>query len=261
MAQSVLMVYEDLSSLKESDYWTKYIKFYEKYWDGTATPQSSWWGQEYDNFRESLSGHLGMDKNHVKDCFFMKNNDGNYFVCPIGSEVNLNILAVENIIPFEWFLLFHSGEKNYFYTHTGFGAVHHDSIYYTSDINDSFERIIQAEKIVTDFINNKSENLGKYENLTKLDAIIQGIINIKDWLSGFGKKGKLILNYGEISNHIIQESMKNEDSVGQLWNILKDLENGNTDRADNDLKFLELKWVDISRSASGINPETSISLQ
>ena len=62
MAQSVLMVYEDINSLTESEYWTKYINFYERYWDGPATPQSSWWGQEYENFRESLSEHLGIEK-------------------------------------------------------------------------------------------------------------------------------------------------------------------------------------------------------
>ena len=54
------MVYEDLESIKENGkYWKDYVEFYEKYWDAPATPKSSWWGIEYEEFRESLSQHLG----------------------------------------------------------------------------------------------------------------------------------------------------------------------------------------------------------
>ncbi|MGH7885974.1 MAG: hypothetical protein ACRENO_09805, partial [Thermodesulfobacteriota bacterium] len=142
MAQSVLMVYEYLDALRESEYWEQYINFYQKFWDGPATPQSSWWGREYQEFRESLSNHLGLDKKYIKDCFFMKDKDDKYYICPIGSDVkNLNILATENMIPYEWFLLFGDEEKSYFFTHTGFGAIHHDAIYYSTKIMQSLERI------------------------------------------------------------------------------------------------------------------------
>lgn len=45
MAQSVIMIYESLEAIKsKKDYWKTYIDHYEKFWDGPATPQSSWWG-------------------------------------------------------------------------------------------------------------------------------------------------------------------------------------------------------------------------
>ena len=261
MAQSVLMVYEKISSIADSEYWTKYINFYQKYWDGPATPQSSWWGQEYENFRESLSDHLGIDKSHIKDCFFIKDKQEEYFICPIGSQINLNILAIDNIIPFEWFLLFNENEKNYFYTHTGFGAVHHDSIYYTTTLENSVDRINKAEEILKNISEKEPEILKNYDYLKKIHNISQGIFNIKDWLSGFGTEGRIILNYGEISNHIVQDSMKNENSVGELWDIIDKLAARNFEEADLNLKYLDIKWSDISRNAAGIVPETSTSLQ
>ena len=116
MAQTVLMVYENIESLKDKkNYWKSYVEFYEKYWDAPATPKSSWWGVEYDEFRRSLSGQLGLDTDHIQDCFFTKDKEGNYYICPIGKEVNLNIMACENFIPLEWFVLFDSEQKSYLY--------------------------------------------------------------------------------------------------------------------------------------------------
>lgn len=52
MAISVLMVYQPIESTREKErYWRSYVSYYEKYWDGPATPQSSWFGKEYDEFR------------------------------------------------------------------------------------------------------------------------------------------------------------------------------------------------------------------
>ncbi len=261
MAQSVLMVYEHIESLNEFDYWKKYIGFYEKYWDGPATPQSSWWGQEYNNFRQSLSDHLGTETQHIKDCFFFKNEGGEYFVCPIGNSINLNILAIDNIIPLEWFILFHADEKKYFFTHTGFGAVHHDSIYYRSNLEKSMDRINKAEKLLINSFKIDEGNLKSYEYIIKLKEVVKGIFNIKDWLSGFSKEGMIILNYGEITNHIVQDSMKNENSVGEIWNILDNLEKRNFKEANSDLRHFNIKWSDISMNAAGLQNDMHTKLQ
>lgn len=252
MAQSVLMVYEYLDSLKESNYWQQYIDFYQKFWDGPATPQSSWWGREYTEFRQSLSNQLGLDEKYLKDCFFLKDNDEKYYVCPIGMDVkNLNILAAENGIPYEWFLLFANSEKNYFYTHTGFGAIHHDAIYYSTKIQKCIERIEKAESIISGALSGIDQNLKNYESLKKLEMIKEGIFNIKNWISGFDGNGIIILNYGEISACIDQNLLKKENSVGNLWDIIEHIEKGELEKADSELRKLDIKWIDISSNASG----------
>lgn len=252
MAQSVLMVYEYLDALNESNYWMEYINFYLKFWDGPATPKSTWWGREYQEFRQSLSNHLGLDEKHLKDCFFIKDKDEKYYVCPIGSDLkNLNILAAENRIPYEWFLLFGDEEKNYFYTHTGFGAIHHDSIYYCTKIEQSLDRMKEAENLISNSLETLGGDINNFESLKKLQLIKEGIFNIKDWISAFFGKGILILNYGEICSFIDQNLLKDENSVGNLWGILENIKKGELAKADTDLKFLDIKWMDISSNAAG----------
>lgn len=252
MAQSVLMVYEDFKSLKDKkNYWKKYIEFYEKYWDSPATPKSSWWGREYQEFRESLSNQLGLEEKHIQDCFFIKDDEGNYYICPIGSEINLNIYSCENFIPFEWFLIFDSEEKRFFYTHTGYGAIHHDSIYYRSNTEKSIKRLDEADTIVKKTLNFLGKDINKYPGLQKLNSINEGISNIKEWLKGFSSSGITLLNYGEICSFIEQESMKNEDSVGELNTILEKLKDNDLSTAESNLKLLDFKWADINNKASG----------
>lgn len=260
MAQTVLMVYEDLNSIKENrEYWNEYVQFYEKYWDAPATPKSSWWGQEYEEFRESLSSHLGLDKKHIKDCFFTRDKDDNYFICPIGQEVNLNIMACDNFIPLEWFLLFDSSEKSYFYTHTGFGAVHHDAIYYSTGLAGSLERLDYALKILTENFNETDPELNNHPELRNLTFVAEGVSNMTEWLNGFSENGVIMLNYGEICNFIEPDSMKNEDSVGEIRRVIKDIEKQDLASADRTLKLLNFKWFDISSKASG--EADNISLQ
>ena len=259
MAQAVLMVYEELNSIKENgEYWRDYVQFYEKYWDAPATPKSSWWGQEYEEFRESLSHQLGVDKKHIKDCFFTKDKDGNYFICPIGQEINLNIMACDNFIPLEWFLLFDSSEKGYFYTHTGFGAVHHDAIYYTSGLTGSIERLENSLKILTENINQTDAGLGNYPELQNLKFLAEGLSHMNEWLNGFSGKGVIMLNYGEICNFIEPDSMKNEDSVGEIRRVLENIEKRDLSSAETTLKLLNLKWIDITSKASGESENISL---
>lgn len=252
MAQTVLMVYENLESVKDNkNYWQSYVEFYEKYWDAPATPKSSWWGMEYDEFRESLSVQLGLDKKHIKDCFFTKDDKGSYYICPIGMEVNLNIMACENFVPLEWFILFESGQKSYFYTHTGFGAIHHDAIYYSTGIKVGIEKMDRAEKVLSGVTEKYKEEITKYPELKKLHYVLEGIKNMALWLKGFSKDSIIMLNYGEICSFIEQDSMKNEDSVGEIGQIIELLATGDLGLAESNLKLLDFKWSDIASKASG----------
>ena len=246
------MVYENLESLgANTNYWKSYVEFYEKYWDAPANSKSSWWGVDYEEFRESLSSQLGLEKKDIKDCFFTKDKNNKYYICPIGMEVNLNIMACENFVPLEWFFLFESEQKAYFYTHTGFGAIHYDAIYYSSEIKKSIEKLNISESILCDLINNRKDELRKYPELGRLNYILEGIKNIQSWLKGFSSGGIIILNHGEICSFIEPDSMKNEDSVGALWQILEDLKSGRLNEAESELKLLDCKWADIASKASG----------
>jgi len=259
MAQAVLMVYEDLNSIKENGiYWKDYVRFYEKYWDAPASPKSSWWGQEYEEFRVSLSTQLGLDKDSIRDCFFTKDKDNNYYICPIGKEVNLNIMACDNFIPLEWFLLFESAQKSYFYTHTGFGAIHHDAIYYSSDLSGSLKRLNETLVILSETVKDSSGNLNKYPQIKNLSFIAEGVSHMLEWIKGFTGSGIIMLNYGEICSFIEPDSMKNEDSVGEMRKVLEEIQNDDLSAADTTLKLLNLKWLDISSKASGESGNISL---
>ena len=46
--------------------------------------------------------------------------------------------------------------------------------------------------------------------------------------------------------------MKNENSVGELKSILKDLEKNDVINAESNMRLLNAKWFDISSKASGV---------
>ena len=252
MAQTVLMVYEKLETLKENrDYWQKYIKFYEKFWDGPATPNSSWWGRDFDEFRQSLSNELNLDESLINDCFFIKNEENNYFICPVGMQTNLNIITCENYVPLEWFSIFDEDEKHYFYTHTGFGAIHHDAIYYRTTIDSSLKKMDNFQEMLFESFNKKENDLKNYPELQKLKFLIEGIDNLKNWVINFDNSGLIILNYGEICSYIEQNTLKNENSVGELLDILNSFRYGDFNKAESDLRILDYKWTDIAAKAIG----------
>lgn len=261
MAISVLMVYQPIESTREQEsYWRSYVEFYEKYWDGTATPQSSWFGKEYDQFRESLSRQLGMGKKEIQDCFFIKDKQGGYYIVPVGSELNINIFSAENFIPFEWFLMFSKDEKRYFYTHTGFGAIQQDSIYYKGTVNDALQRLGVSKHNIESALN-KIE-AGTYQDFAEtLKELSDNIINLENWLSDFDPRSFIILNYGEISNYIEPESMKNEDSVSEIHDILSSASGGSIDQAKSALIYLRTKWNEIRSVITGERPETTSTMQ
>ena len=43
-----------------------------------------------------LSNELGMGKDEVQDCFFLQDEEENYFVVPVGSKVNINIFSASS---------------------------------------------------------------------------------------------------------------------------------------------------------------------
>lgn len=261
MAISVLMVYQPIESTREKEnYWRSYVEFYEKYWDGPATPQSSWFGREYDEFRQSLSNQLGMGKNEIQDCFFLQDENENYFIVPVGSDVNINIFSAENFIPFEWFLMFSKEEKHYFYTHTGFGAIQQESIYYNGNVEQAQKRL-QVAKEYIDTALNKIEVGSCQEFAEMLKELTDNIVNLENWLSGFDQRSIIILNYGEISNHIERESMKNEDSVSEIYSILSLAGEGKINEAESALTYLTSKWNSIRSAITGDRPQTSSTMQ
>lgn len=261
MALSVLMVYEPVSSTRDKEnYWRSYISFYEKFWDGPATPQSAWYGRDYDEFRGALAKELGLEKKEIQDCFFMKDSEGNYYVVPVGAKVNLNIFSAENFIPIEWFLMFEGGEKKYFYTHTGFGAIHHDAIYYNTRIEDALKRLKDAVRQIDAAIEHEGGAPTQILSETLTD-IKRGVLNVADWLSGFDASGYVLLNYGEICSHIEPDSMKNEDSVSELRHAVRLAGEGMFEEAESSLRILLGKWDEIQKAASGNKPTASSTLQ
>ncbi len=261
MAISVLMVYQPIESTREKEgYWRSYISFYEKYWDGPATPQSLWFGQEYDEFRKSLSNQLGIGKKEIQDCFFQKDDEGNYFIVPVGEEVNINIFSAENFIPFEWFLMFSKEEKHYFYTHTGFGAVQPDSIYYHARVEDTTQRLKQSKDDIETALQNIEA--GSSQHLAEtLKELGDNMCNLESWLSGFDPKSFIVLNYAEICSHIEPDSMRNEASVSEIHHVLSLAREGKFDEAESALNYLTSKWYEIRAVITGNRLESTNTVQ
>ena len=262
MAISVLMVYQPIESTGvEESYWRSYINFYEKYWDGPATPQSSWYGKEYEDFRCSLSGELGLETDEIKDCFFIKDKEGRHFLAPITQEVNLNIFSAENFVPYEWLLMYSGDEKKYFYTHTGFGAVHQDAIYYNTRVETAEERLKDSIADVDAALHELGEK-SAYPTLREMLSVVKdGMVNLLDWLSGFDESGFVLLNYGELCAHIVQDTLKNEDSVTELRRAIELAADGDYEESEGTLRVLESKWEEIRAAATGSEASSTSTVQ
>ncbi len=244
------MTYEPLDKTGDrQDYWRSYITFYEKFKDGPATPNSAWYGSEYDAFRESLSKALGIEKRLIEDCFFMKDEEGKYYVTPVGSKANPNIFSAENFIPFEWFLMYDGTEKSYFFTHTGFGAIRQEAIYYKTRVGTALGRLGSAVSDMDSFLVSP-ESSGRPALTGILNDLKSGAENLTHWLSGFDPASFVLLNYGEMSNRIDPEAMKNEDSVSELRLALTMAGEGNAEDAEKVLAMVLSKWEAINRSFS-----------
>jgi hypothetical protein len=255
------MTYEPLEKTGDKyDYWRSYISFYEQFKDGPATPNTAWYGSEYDAFRESLSKELGIEKHLIEECFFMKDEDGKYYVTPVGSSANPNIFSAENFIPLEWFLMYEGAEKKYFFTHTGFGAIEHDAIYYKTRVGNAIGRLDSAMDGIDSFLASPGA-AGRPALSGKLSDLKSGAENLRHWLSGFDPGSFVLLNYGDISSRMDRNQIKNEDSVSDLRNVLTLASEGSPDDAEKVLAMLLSKWESINRTLEPAEEKLPSTLQ
>ncbi|MEE2975654.1 MAG: hypothetical protein VX343_04305 [Thermodesulfobacteriota bacterium] len=245
--KSALLLYQSLEKIDSNkDYWEKYIKFHEMYWDGPASTQNVYYGREYEEYRISLSNHLEMEAEDIKDCLFTKHENGRYYLTPLGDDSNKYILESENIIPPQWFFLFANEEKKFFYSHAGDGAVQADGIYYVTDSASSKKRLNEVQLILTEM--EKSEPPKAIEIFSK--DLEFGISELNFWLSNFDEDSMLILNYAELNTIIHEFTLKNENSVQDLWFLIKNLEKKKYNEASSDLKIFKQKWSEIGEKSS-----------
>ena len=211
------MVYQNLKNItEEKEYWDKYIKFHELYWDGPNASQNVFYGNEYEEYRSSLSKYLEVDPDNIKDCLFTKHESGEYYLTPLGVDSDKYIMESENSIPSHWFLLFENSEKKFFYSHAGEGAIQPDGIYYNTDCSLSKKRLNNVKSILENQSSNDIPN--EFELFTKELAF--GLSEIYYWIEKFPDDSMIVLNYAEISSVIHEFTLKNENSVSDLWAII-----------------------------------------
>lgn len=251
MANSSLIVYEPVENFGDkTDYWSSYIDFYEKYWGGPTSPFGVWFGNEYESFRKAISSNLDMEEGDIEDCFFMKDENGRYYIAPLGSKGQSHIFVSENIIPLHWFVIFRGEERKILYTHWGFNAISYDT-----KLESGLRRLTEAEKVVGSVIdmNDSSSQL-----LSRLTEIRAGVRKLFSLLSGFDPSGSVVLNYGDVCSFIHPYKISNENSVKDLWDVLTLLREGEVADADSRLNMLIQKWDDIRLKASGVPERTFI---
>jgi len=245
MAISSILIYEPIDSFRDkSNYWKEYAHFYEQYWGGPTSPLGVWFGNEYEAFRSALSSHLGMGKDEVEDCYFMKDEEGKYYISPMYSKSNSS--HSENIIPLDWFILFSEDERKSLYTHWGFNAIH-----YNTTIETALSRIDEAMQILSNCFENYKEGQIKSLFANNLTVMSHSLSDLQTWFSGFDKSGFIVLNYGEICSFINPATLKNEQSVGEIWKFLHQLNKGELEEASTSLRILFQKWEGIRAQATG----------
>jgi len=245
MAISSILIYEPIESFgSKSNYWKEYAEFYEKYWGGPTSPLGIWFGNEYEAFRNSLSKHLGMDKKEIEDCYFMKDEEGKYFVAPMYSKSNT--AHSENIIPIDWFVLFGEDERKSLYTHWGFNAIHYDT-----RIETALDRINEALEILSGCFEEHAEKKLQSLFANNLSIMFQSLTELQTWFSGFNKSGFIVLNYGDVCSFMHINALNNERSVHEIWQFLHQLEQGELEKASSSLRILFQKWDGIRAQASG----------
>lgn len=251
MAKSIMLVYEPLSVIKgDKAYWESYISFYEKFWDHPSSPRSIWYGTEYEEFKNALSRFLHIEIDRVENCFFFKDEDGRYYLSPLGSE-HLNALVIENAIPESWFVLFDQSERNFFYTHTGFGAITMDGIYYKTRLGFGLERIKKAQGIIGNVEPTIRSSAMTLPFSRLVSQIHREIKDLEVWLTAFDKDSFVILNYGDICSHIQPQTFKNENTVREIWEFLSLIELEKFEEADLKIRLVQQKWKEIRDRTSG----------
>jgi hypothetical protein len=247
MATSNLIIYEPLGTFGlESEYWKSYIEFYELYWGGPTSPFGVWFGNEYKNFRKSLSERINVPESDIKDCYFLKDDDGSYFIAPIQSDIQNYLIYIENIIPVEWFLLFREDERKSLFSHWGFNA-----IYYSTKLQTGLSRVESSKSLFQKTLNSISPEIKESEIISILSSLIDGCEQLINLLSGYNIKGHIILNYGEICSYIHTYTLDNEKSVKDICVFIELLKNSEYEKANTAIKILFQKWNEIFNNASG----------
>ncbi len=181
----------------------------------------------------------------------MKDKEGRYYISPLDSEINAYLLYAENHIPLHWFILFNDEERKFLYSHSGFGAIHYEGIYYDTKINLSLERLKEADAIIRKTVQGHEKSKLKLPIFHKLNEIQAEIVKLQTWLSGFDSSGYVLLNYGEICSFIHPYTMQNECSVKEIEQVLTLISKDQIDEAQSVLNVINQKWEDIRRKASG----------
>jgi len=252
MATSSILIYEPIDSFRDkSNYWKEYAYFYEQYWGGPTSPLGIWFGNEYEAFRNALSSHLGLDKEEIEDCYFMKDKDGKYYIAPMYSKSNSS--HSENIIPVDWFILFREDERKSLYTHWGLNAIHYDTV-----IGTAIDRVDEAMQILSKCFENHDETQIKSLFANNLTVMSHSLSDLRTWFSGFDRSGFIVLNYGDICSFINPATLKNEQSVREIWEFLNQLNNGELEKASTSLRILFQKWEGIRAQASGEIEESTL---
>ena len=250
MPSSTLIVYEPLQAFGESaEYWEEYVKYYERYWGGPTSPFGMWFGNEYSAFKESIADHLGIEKDEVDDCLFMKDEKGSYFLAPTNNTEN--IFSSENVVPLEWFLLVGEDERKDFYSHWGFNSIHYDS-----RLSSSKKRLNDARAIIEKSVNAKDSERNTLFSF--LEQLLLSVNHLDNLLSNFDNKSFLILNYGDICSNIHPYTLKNENSVFDIKNFLQLISKNSVEEAELTLKLFFQKWDDIKDKCMGIRDDSAI---
>ncbi|MCY3973090.1 MAG: hypothetical protein OXF52_02650 [Candidatus Dadabacteria bacterium] len=249
MAQSTLIVYDSIESAPADErlYWQSYIDFYEQYWGGPMSPFGIWFGNEYENFRKAIAEFLSVEKDAVRDCFFIRSEEG-LFVCPLSAGENRNILSCENAVPLEWFAAFEESGRRNFYSHWGFSSIH-----YNTRVGDARERLAAASGAISRAL----EEVGSGGSAAAIERLDGGVRTMSDWFSGRDGGGYAVLNYGDVCSVLNPQSLDRERSVEQLSEALSLLGGGERERACEILSRLERKWDDLREmcaAAAGQKP-------
>ncbi len=246
-----MLVYEPLSTIKgDQAYWESYLSFYEKFWDHPSSPSSIWYGTEYEEFKIALCKFLDINTEKIENCFFFKDEEGRYFLSPLGGKY-LNALVIENSIPESWFVPFDGSERNFFYTHTGFGAITMDGIYYKTKLSLGLERLRRAQIIIGNLEERIRSSATRLVFSQQLSQIHGEIKDLDVWLTPFDKDSLVILNYGEICSHIHPQTYKNENTAMEIWEFLSLIEREKFEEAAFKIRLVQQKWNEIRSKTSG----------
>lgn len=246
MAYSYLLIYEPLTIFgKKKDYWNHYINFHENYWGGPSSPYGVFFGNDFENFRKSLSAYLEIDENKIEDCYFMKDDRGKYYVSLHNPPVGTYILSSKNQIPLQWFIMFNHTKKKSFSTRLDFNRIH-----FLSGINSSVVRLNEAIEIIKNHYGSDQKNNLSIKTGKLVETIYNGMFELRTWIQGFDPEGYILLDYGELCSFADPSFIKNENSVFEIHEAIRELNANNVDIFESKLGNIVDNWNKLSKKIS-----------